>query len=110
MDVGLGLAGSAARALAEAQAEGPVRDPVLVVQAGDLEECCTVGFDVALASRDEVPLDRYTLAGEVSDWSVYLPNDLLSMSPVRVHIGRDRTSGALVALVLPGAGGRGSRA
>ena len=81
-------------------AEDPLDSAALVVHGGDPEECCSIGFEVLLVEKGDVPSEGYLMVGEQNGWPVYVSEELTPTDPSRLIINVDRTSGRLAALFM----------
>ncbi|HEX9880307.1 MAG TPA: hypothetical protein VGB25_08955 [Candidatus Binatia bacterium] len=100
MELELEIRKAAENEIRGALAEVPLEKAALVVRGGGDEECCTVGFDVLLVERKEIPAEGYRLVGSQNGWPVYVEAGLVPPDPSRLVINVDRVNERLAAIFL----------
>ena len=102
MEISVEIGKQAKREIDEALAEEPMEGAALVIQGGDPEECCTVGYEVVLVEKRDVPSKGYVIIGEKNGWPIYIAEEIAPSKPSRLVINVDRTNDRLAALFLSG--------
>ncbi len=100
MEIHVEIGKQAKQEIAEALVEEPLEGAALVIHSGDPEVCCTVGFEVVLVEKRDVPSKGYVMVGEKNGWPIYIAEEITPSKPSRLVINVDRTNDRLAALFL----------
>ena len=100
MEIRVEIGKQARQEIHEALAEEPLKSAALVVHSGNPDVCCTVGFEVLLVEKRDVPSKGFVMLGEPNGWPVYVSEEITPSGSSRLIINLDRTSGRLAGIFL----------